>query len=432
MRYWVGLLLLLLPFSARAATTAISRSTQPVSQDGAWNVGQSGSFTVTPGTGTWNNTGSSVSVTNVAGTSLAVNITNIPQVSQAGSFTVTPGTGVFSVAFTSGSFSNPFYTVSTNTVISTGSITAFQGGQWVSTMALSTDRIGSGSINALNGVVVANTNGAGAVTFTLTGAWTATVSIQGFDGTNWITIGGVVPLSGLTSFLTFDQSVNVPCGGMSAVRLIATAYTSGTVLVNWDAGAAPNSIQVYNNAQGNFLDTAYQGGNWQVNVTTLPTISPGVRASTGVTVQELKDTGRQVIISSAAAITGVTTEALFTLNTSTNFTNGLTGTSFGVTPGKILRLQNFNCSFKTTGATAVGGECKLRVQSSGTCTVTSPIVAVVANDIPSGGLAGGAAGADHIVFSDGFELSGTQTFCISHIESTTASTLDVVLMGYSY
>lgn len=399
MKNWVALLLLLCCSPLKAATYAVSRATQPVSQDGPWSV------TLTTGQVT---------------------------AYQGGSYTVTPGTGIWSVAFASGSFSNAFYTLSTNTVVSSGSITAFQGGQWVSTMALSTDRIGSGSISALNGVVVANTNGAGAVTFTLTGAWSATVSIQGFDGLNWITIGGVVPLSGLTSFLTFDQSVNVPCGGMSAVRLIATAYTSGTILVNWDVGAAPNSIQVYNNQQTNFLDTAYQGGNWQVNVTTLPAISPGVRASTGITVQELKDTGRQVIISSAAAITGVTTEALFTLTTSTSFANGLNGTSFGVTPGKILRLQNFNCAFRTTSATSVGGECRLRVQSSGACTVSSPVVAILAATIPSGGLAAASAMADHTNFTDGFELSGTQTFCISHIESTTSSTMDVILMGYQY
>lgn len=254
-------------------------------------VSQSGSFTVTPGTGSWNVNGSTLAITNVAGSTITVVLTNssvavsnIPQ-----------------VTFSSGSFSNPFYTLSTNTVISTGSITAFEGG-------------------------------------------------------------------------------------------------------------AP----------------------WTVNVTTLPGISPGVRASTGVTVQELKDTGRQVIISSAAAVTGTTSEAIFTLTVSTAFLNGLSGTSFGVTPGKTLRLQNFSCTWKTTGATSVGGECHLHVVASGTCTATSPNVAILGFTIPSGGLAAGSTAADHISFYDGFEISGTDTFCITHQESSTASTVDVVLMGYQY
>ncbi len=47
-----------------------------------------------------------------------------------GSYTITMGSGTITVAFSSGSFSNALYVLSTGTVISTGSITSFQGGSW--------------------------------------------------------------------------------------------------------------------------------------------------------------------------------------------------------------------------------------------------------------------------------------------------------------
>lgn len=58
-------------------------SPQPVTQSGAWTSSVSGSTVV---------------VYNGAGTSLNVAVTNTPSFSQSGSFTVTPGTGVFSTA----------------------------------------------------------------------------------------------------------------------------------------------------------------------------------------------------------------------------------------------------------------------------------------------------------------------------------------------
>lgn len=192
---------------------------------------------LTTGSASFNVSGSSIVIASgLNGAAVAVRETSI--------VTVTPGTGTWSVQFTSGSASNPFYTVSTNTFVN--------------------DRSGTGTINALNGLVAVNTQGASTIMFTLTGAWTATVSIQGFDGTSWITAGGVVPLSGLASFLTFDQSIAIPCGGFQQVRMIATAYTSGTIGVNYDVGAGNNTMQVYNNQSANLLAQVNQSGAWTV------------------------------------------------------------------------------------------------------------------------------------------------------------------------
>src|ERR1017187_7840560 len=44
---------------------------------------------------------------------------------QGAGYTVTPGTGTWTVVLTSGAYATPLYTLSTNTVVSTGSITVF-------------------------------------------------------------------------------------------------------------------------------------------------------------------------------------------------------------------------------------------------------------------------------------------------------------------
>jgi hypothetical protein len=116
------------------------------------------------------------------------------------------------------------------------------------------DKSGSGTITALNGTVVATTNGCGSVTFNVTGVWIATISLQAtVDGINWETTNGsIVALDVTTQFFSTNVFVVVPCGGFSQVRLIATAFTSGTASIAWDAGAGSNVMAVFNNVASAF------------------------------------------------------------------------------------------------------------------------------------------------------------------------------------
>jgi hypothetical protein len=108
----------------------------------------------------------------------------------------------------------------------------------------------TGTITALNGTVVINTQGMASLVFTLTGTWVATIGFQGFDGTNWITASGLtIPAGGITEALSANGSVLLNCGGFSEVRLIATAFTSGTVNVFMNAGAGTSLVEVYNDSQ---------------------------------------------------------------------------------------------------------------------------------------------------------------------------------------
>lgn len=108
----------------------------------------------------------------------------------------------------------------------------------------------TGTITALNGNVAIATNGMASVIVTVTGTWTATLTFEGFDGTNWIVTAGLTqPAGGITESIISNGTVLVNCGGYSQIRIIATAYTSGTANIFMNAGAGPSLIEVYNDTQ---------------------------------------------------------------------------------------------------------------------------------------------------------------------------------------
>ena len=148
---------------------------------------------------------------------------------------------------------------------STGQVTANAGTNLnTSLLALQSgantmlDRTGSGTISALNGAVTATTNGAAAVSFNVTGTWVATLTLQAtVDGTNWATVtGSVLNIDTTTQSVANNQLINIASGGFSQVRLIATAYTSGTASIAWDASAGSNSQQVFSSVAASFQTTA--------------------------------------------------------------------------------------------------------------------------------------------------------------------------------
>jgi hypothetical protein len=162
------------------------------------------------------------------------------------------------------------------------------------TKALLQDQTGTGTIVALNDTVVATTAGCGSVVFNVTGTWVATLTIQATtDGVNWETTNGnIVALDDTVQFFSTNAFVVVPCGGFSQVRLIATAFTSGTVAIAWNAGAGNNVTPVFNNVAaafnaqvvGNVASGSVDSGNGikiasvaNTNIASLPTVADGNR-----------------------------------------------------------------------------------------------------------------------------------------------------------
>lgn len=127
------------------------------------------------------------------------------------------------------------------------------------------DRTGSGTIGALNASVTASTAGAGTIIFTTTGTWSATITPQGTtDGTNWNNAICMQSYGALVGSTTINQSIICPTGGWSQMRMTATAYTSGTATVQYNAGAAVQAMPVYQFTKESMNAIVWPG---QVNLT---------------------------------------------------------------------------------------------------------------------------------------------------------------------
>lgn len=127
----------------------------------------------------------------------------------------------------------------------------------VSQNANNADNIGSGSITALNVAVTATTQGCSSIQFVVAGTWSATLTIQGtVDGVNWnITQGDVDATDTISSTITLNSLITIPCAGFSQVRLIATAYASGTATVTYDASVGVSLVEIYSTNASSLLAT---------------------------------------------------------------------------------------------------------------------------------------------------------------------------------
>lgn len=117
-----------------------------------------------------------------------------------------------------------------------------------------TDKSGAGAIVALNGTVVATTNGCSSVTFNITGTWVASLAIEATtNGSDWFAIQGLVQSSGtLTTGVGANCTITINCGGFSQARIKASSYTSGTAAISWDASAGINAVWAYNTSSQAF------------------------------------------------------------------------------------------------------------------------------------------------------------------------------------
>lgn len=124
----------------------------------------------------------------------------------------------------------------------------------------------------------------------------------------------------------------------------------------------------------------------------------------------------------AMGFSGVNSETMITLTPYVSYVAGSSGTSFGVTSGKILKIH----SIMITGATGAGvGVFKLKVSSSGTVTTSTPTIIphyFQSSLVPSG----------VIVLPDGIELSGNNQIGISHTNSNPALSYNISILGYEY
>jgi hypothetical protein len=167
-----------------------------------------------------------------------------------------------------------------------------------------------------------------------------------------------------------------------------------------------------------------------------PTLTKGTQGATGFSTQDLKDSGRTQVTLYVDSISGITTEALATLNITKGAVAQATATSYTVTAGKTLRLQSFSLSGNPPNNTQFVVRARVRTAASAIA-VTSPIIIHLVSP-----------GATNVSFTgepacigvaDGLEIAGGTQIAISHVSSsavvgstTTGAGVSFCLIGYEY
>ena len=129
----------------------------------------------------------------------------------------------------------------TNLIISCGG-----WGAGITAPSSGTTLSGQGAIAALNAAVTVPITGVGALSFSITGTWVGTLSFQySLDGLTWT---ADTPLNNVTgsfaSSATANGAFTAPVGSYKFYRIIATAYTSGSASVVYNASPKSNVVAV--------------------------------------------------------------------------------------------------------------------------------------------------------------------------------------------
>ncbi len=231
-----------------------------------------------------------------------------------------------------------------------------------------------------------------------------------------VSVGGTVAVTQSTSPWVVSGTVTANQGTSPWVSNVSQFGGSAVVTGTGTSGAGIPRVTVSNDSKVQVWD-----GTNTASVT-----AKGTQGSEALAVQSLKDSGRTYLVFFIDAVTGITTEALATM-TINNGGSTSSATSYTVTSGKTLRLQQITVAVQETNSTVQ--HSKIRVRSAGTVSASSPVI--YGTQIATGG-ATNQVGNSTAAFPDGMEIAAGQQIGISHIEGTTSSTVTVTLMGYEY
>jgi hypothetical protein len=132
----------------------------------------------------------------------------------------------------------------------------------------SNDRWNVGTASALNGTITGATAGCSSCGIAVSGTWSGVLTFQAsIDNVNFFNIS-VIDLS--TGFQIPTVSANgnymTPCGGYNLIRALVTSYSSGSIVVTFDAGTGSQEglypidpPTKYNHITGNATTTVKSG-----------------------------------------------------------------------------------------------------------------------------------------------------------------------------
>lgn len=146
----------------------------------------------------------------------------------------------------------------------------------IATLQASLDTTSSGTITGASQNISLALVGKSGVAIQITGVWVGTLQFEGtVDGTNWVTINGVVAgtsTPGTTT--TANGVVRLTPSGLAQVRIFSTAWTSGTATITIRASDATG---------GTFLNQSLTAGANIIGKVGIDQTTPGTTNAVAVT-----------------------------------------------------------------------------------------------------------------------------------------------------
>jgi hypothetical protein len=244
------------------------------------------------------------------------------------------------------------------------------------------------------------------------------------------------PVSLATNTPTLQSGSTTAVTQATAANLNATVVGNGTFAVQ-NTAALPtgaNTIGAISNTT--FAATQATPANLQATVTQ-QAITKGTQGTTGVSTQDLKDAGRnQVHYYMVIPVLTSATDALQSLTgTKSGATVLATATPAVVTAGKTFRVTRMAATYIAT-ATSGYGIVRLRFNTAGVVTITSPVAATIG--VGSGApVTANATSSEEATLDEGWEFAAGTGVGIS-VQGFAAATATAVgyifvsLTGYEY
>lgn len=103
------------------------------------------------------------------------------------------------------------------------------------------DTIGNVTFNAVSQSAVVQINGRATLQIYSIGSWVGSIGFLGsVDGSTYFNVLGYLPNGTIANGFAFNTSFTIQCGGYVSVKIVTSAWTSGTAVVYWDASEALN------------------------------------------------------------------------------------------------------------------------------------------------------------------------------------------------
>jgi len=271
--------------------------------------------------------------------------------------------------------------------------------------------------------------GYGTAVLKITGTFVATINFEFSTdgGATWDPIAATqIGAGDIFTSTTIIGSFRITCTALDLIRARVT-LTSGTITINGRASNAINASKIVK------LGT----GTNSIGIVTQQIITKNAQGTNGVTTQDLKDAGRnQVHYYTLIPVLTSATDTLQSLTgTKASTTVTATATPAVVTTAKTFRVTRLAATYIATAVSGYG-IVRLRFQTAGVVTITSPIAATLLVGAGAPTTANSTA-SEEATLDEGWEFAaGTGVgISVQGFAAVTATAVGYVLVsvtGYEY